>query len=107
MSMRFTGVAAATHASMTGAWLTDNRRLDKLEYDSSLVRAVGVPGEKLPPLRPSASVIGVVQASVAAELGLGPDVKVVAGTPICTRRRSAPARSATTRRISRSAPLRG
>ena len=26
LSMRFTGVAAASHASMAGAWLTDNRR---------------------------------------------------------------------------------
>ena len=28
LSMRFTGRAAATLASMSGAWLTDNRRLD-------------------------------------------------------------------------------
>ena len=33
LTMRFTGRAAATHASMSGAWLTDNRRLDRLEYD--------------------------------------------------------------------------
>lgn len=81
LSMRLTGVAAATHASMTGAWLTDNRRLDVLAYDPPLVKAVGVPAEKLPPLRPTASVIGVVQPSVASLLGLGPQVSVVAGTP--------------------------
>ena len=33
LAMRFTGEAAATHASMTAAWLTDNRRLDVLDYD--------------------------------------------------------------------------
>ena len=41
LSMRFTGRAAATHASMSGAWLTDNRRLDRLEYDPALVRKLG------------------------------------------------------------------
>ena len=25
LTMRFTGIPAASHASMTGAWLTDNR----------------------------------------------------------------------------------
>ena len=42
LTMRFTGRAAATHASMSAAWLTDNRRLDRLEYDpacSSAARA--------------------------------------------------------------------
>ena len=38
LTMRFTGRAAATHASMSAAWLTDNRRLDRLEYDPVLVR---------------------------------------------------------------------
>lgn len=81
LSMRFTGVAAASHASMTGAWLTDNRRLDILEYDDALVRRAGVDARKLPPLRPTGSVIGTVRAEVAADLGLPPDVKVITGVP--------------------------
>jgi xylulokinase len=81
VSMRFTGQAAASAASMTGAWLTDNRRLDRIGYDAGLIRAVGVDPSKLPPLRPTGSVIGTVQPSVAAELGLADGVKVVAGTP--------------------------
>ena len=36
--------------SMTGAWLTDNRRLDHLEYDAALLRRSGVAVAKLPPL---------------------------------------------------------
>ena len=48
LSMRFTGRAAATPASMAGAWLTDNRRPDVLDYDPVLVRASGVPSAKLP-----------------------------------------------------------
>jgi len=81
LSMRFTGVAAASHASMAGAWLTDNRRPDVLAYDPVLVRASGVPAAKLPPLVPTAGVVGTVLPAVAADLGLPDGVVVVAGTP--------------------------
>jgi xylulokinase len=81
LSMRFTGVPAASHASMTAAWLTDNRRTDHLVYDRTLVRRAGVPAEKLPPLVRSGSVIGEVRRSVADDLGLPPGVVVVTGTP--------------------------
>ncbi|HEY5110028.1 MAG TPA: FGGY family carbohydrate kinase, partial [Acidimicrobiales bacterium] len=81
LSMRFTGRAAATPASMAGAWLTDNRRPDVLEYDPVLVRASGVPADKLPSLSATASVLGTVLPSVAADLGLPDGVRVVAGTP--------------------------
>ena len=81
LAMRFTGVAAATPASMAGAWLTDNRHPDRLGYDPVLVGASGVPAHKLPPLRPTGSIVGGVLPPVAARLGLPPGVAVVAGTP--------------------------
>jgi xylulokinase len=81
LSFRFSGVAAASHASMTAAWLTDNRHLDRLAYDPVLVATAGVPAGKLPPLVPSASVVGTVRAEVAQALGLPPGARVVAGTP--------------------------
>ncbi len=81
LSMRFTGTAAATAASMTGAWLTDNRVADPLAYDPALVVASGVPAAKLPPLGPTAGLVGTVRADVAADLGLPDGVVVVAGTP--------------------------
>ena len=81
LTMRFTGRAAATHASMSAAWLTDNRRLDRLEYDAVLVRKAGLDPEKLPPLVATGSLIGPVRAEVASELGLAGDVQVVSGTP--------------------------
>lgn len=81
VSMRFTGVAAATPASMTAAWLTDNRGLSRLAYDPQLVRLAGLEAGKLPPLRPTGSVLGPVREDVAASLGLPPRVAVVAGTP--------------------------
>ena len=81
LAMRFTGVAAATHASMTAAWLTDNRRLDLLAYDDDLVRRAGVDAAKLPPLLPTGSIIGPVRDEVADDLGLPRGVQVVAGVP--------------------------
>jgi xylulokinase len=67
--------------SMTAAWLTDNRRLDRLRYDHHLVRRAGVAGRKLPPLVESGSVVGGVQRSVARELGIRPGIAVVTGLP--------------------------
>ena len=61
LSMRFTGIAAASPASMAGAWLTDNRHPEQLRYDPVLVKASGVPGWKLPPLVPTLSVLGEVR----------------------------------------------
>lgn len=81
LSMRFTGEAAASHASMTAAWLTDNRRLDVLDYDADLLRRSGVDRRRLAPLRRTGSVIGSVRAEVAAELGLPGGVQVVTGVP--------------------------
>ncbi len=81
LSMRFSGVAVASPASMAAAWLTDNRRPEQLSYDPVLVRSSGVPAEKLPPLRPSASTIGTVSPEVAATLGIGEETVVVTGTP--------------------------
>ena len=81
LSMRFTGVAAATHASMTAAWLTDNRDLATMAYDRDLVALAGVDAAKLPPLVPTGAVVGTVLDHVAADLGLPNGVQVVTGTP--------------------------
>ncbi len=81
LSMCFTGVAAASHASMAGAWLTDNRHLDVLAYDRVLVGRSGVDPERLPPLHRTGTVIGTVLPGVATDLGLPAGVQVVTGTP--------------------------
>ncbi|MGV0624798.1 xylulokinase [Mycolicibacter minnesotensis] len=80
LSMRFTGQAAASRASMTGSWLTDNRDLSVLDYDQVLVARSGVDRTKLPPLIPTGSIIGPVAPAVAAELGISPTAQVVTGT---------------------------
>ena len=81
LTMRFTGVASATHASMTAAWLTDTRRLDVLEYDENLVTWAGIDASKLAPLVRPSSVVGHVRDAVADDLGIGRDVPVISGLP--------------------------
>ena len=81
LGMRFTGRAAATPASMTGSWLTDNRLGREPAYDARLVRWTQRDASKLPPLVPTGSVLGTVLPSVAEELGIPADVPVVCGVP--------------------------
>jgi len=81
LAMRFTGLAAASLASMTAAWLTDNRSLEVLAYDDVLVRAAGVDADRLPPIVATGSVIGPVAAEVAPELGIPAGAGVVTGLP--------------------------
>ena len=81
LALRLTGVAAASHASMAAAMLTDNRDTTTCAYDVDLVRRAGVDAAKLPPLVPVGSVVGVVRDDVAADLGLPAGVQVVTGLP--------------------------
>ena len=64
LTMRFCGVASATHASRFALWMTDNRHLDRYEYDGHLASLVGIDTKYLPPLLPFGSVIGNVTPSV-------------------------------------------
>ena len=80
IGLRFTGRAVATPASMVLSWLTDNRPGAKHAYVPELITRSGRDAARLPPLVPTGTVIGDVQASVASELGI-PSVPVVAGIP--------------------------
>ncbi len=81
IGMRFTGRRAATQASMILSWLTDNRPKARRGYVPALVRRSGRDASRLPEIVPTGSVLGAVQAAVAAELGLPEGIPVVAGVP--------------------------
>lgn len=81
LTMRFTGIAAASHASMIAAWLTDNRHLDVLDYDDGLLRRAGIDPARLPPLRPAGTIVGPMLDAVADELGVPRGLPVVGGLP--------------------------
>ena len=80
LTMRLTGRATATAASMSGAWLVDVRG-DRTAYDRELLLLAGVSGEQLPPLLPPQSLVGPLLPEVARLLGLSPDVLVLSGMP--------------------------
>ena len=81
LTMRFSGVAAATHASRLAAWLTDNRDLSAYAYDARLLATVGLDDRRLPPLVPFGSAFATLAPGVADELGLARDTVVVTGVP--------------------------
>jgi len=78
LNLRLTGLARASHDSITGHWVTDNRDISAISYDDGLIVLAGLERSKLPDLVPTGSVLGGLAAAAAAELGL------LAGTPVVT-----------------------
>jgi len=80
LNARISGRQAASFDSIIAHWLTDNRDLTDVHYDSQLLAWCGLTERQLPELVPSASVVGEVLAGVADEWGLAPGTKVVTAT---------------------------
>lgn len=81
LNMRLTGQFAAGYDSIILHWVTDNRNIARVDYDAQLLSFVGVTRDKLPELKPAATVLGNITPDIARELGLRDDVRVVMGTP--------------------------
>jgi len=81
LNMVLTGQFAASYHSITLHWLTDNRDIDHVQYDSRLLNLAGIDREKLPDLKRGTHILGTIRPETAAELGLSPDVQVVMGAP--------------------------
>ena len=80
LNLRLTGLARASHDSITLHWVTDNRDISAIAYDDSVMGLAGLERAKLPDLVPTGSVLGGLTPAAAAELGLLPGTAVVAGT---------------------------
>ena len=81
LTARMTGVATGSPASRLALWLTDNRDLARVGYDARLVRLSGLPGERLPPLVATGSIVGGLSAPAADALGLREGTPVVGAVP--------------------------
>ena len=79
LNLRLTGLARASHDSITLHWVTDNRDINAVAYDDALIALAGLERSKLPDLVPTGSVLGGLAPSAAAELGLLPGTPVIAG----------------------------
>ena len=80
LNLRLTGLARASHDSITLHWVTDNRDINAIAYDDSLFELAALERRTLPELVPTGSVIGGLTPAAAAELGLLAGTPVVAGT---------------------------
>ncbi len=80
LNLRLTGLARASHDSITAHWVTDNRNINDIRYDDGLIDLAGLERAKLPDLVPTGSVLGGLSAQAAEELGLLAGTPVVAGT---------------------------
>jgi xylulokinase len=80
LNLRLTGLARASHDSITLHWVTDNRDINAVHYADSLIAMAGLDRGRLPQLVPTGSVLGGLTAAAAEELGLLVGTPVVAGT---------------------------
>ncbi|MBE7438574.1 MAG: xylulose kinase [Spirochaetales bacterium] len=78
---RLTGKRLAGFDSIALHWVTDNRNIDKIDYDRRLLSWAGVEREKLPDLVAPTSIAGDLLDECARELGLSGSIPVVMGTP--------------------------
>jgi xylulokinase len=79
LNLRLTGRFAATFDSILTSWVTDNRQPDAIHYHTGLVSRSGIDASKFPEIVPCTAVLGPLLPQVAEDLGLSPDVQVVAG----------------------------
>ncbi len=81
LNARLTGRCAATPDSITLHWVTDNRRIDRIDYDPRLLKLAQIDREKLPDLCRAIDILGPIKPEVADELGLPHHLPVIGGTP--------------------------
>jgi xylulokinase len=81
LNLRLTGRFAASYDSITLHWVTDNRDIDRIDYDDRLLRMAGLDRDQLPDLRSAVEILGPVTETAAAELGIPAGIPVVMGTP--------------------------
>jgi len=81
INYKLTGERFCTVDSVTTCWLTDNRNLAHVVYDSRLLATTGIDREKLPEIRYATDVIGMLTEEVTDTLGLPRRLPVVGGAP--------------------------
>lgn len=78
LNLRLTGRACSSYDCIALHWVADIRDPTAVHYDDTLLRISGLDRDRLPALVASATVIGELLPSVAAQWGL------CAGTPVVT-----------------------
>ncbi len=81
LNLRLTGLFAASYDSITLHWVTDNRRIDAIDYDADLLTMATLDRARLPDLRRASDILGPLQPAAAQALGLPAGLPVIMGTP--------------------------
>ncbi len=81
LNLVLTGQFAASFDSIAIHWVTDNRNIDKIDYNPGLLKISTLDRATLPDLRRAVDVLGPIRPEIAAELGLAENTQVVMGTP--------------------------
>jgi xylulokinase len=80
LTFRLTGRCTASQETMIPMLVVDNRSWSSTEYNEDLLKLAGLSRDKFPDLVPNKEIIGTVLPSVAKELGISPDTRVIAGS---------------------------
>ena len=62
LNQRLTGRFSASYDSIAAHWVTDNRHINSIDYDDTLLRMSGLERSKLPDIVPSATIMGSLPA---------------------------------------------
>lgn len=81
LNYRLTGRFASSYDAMQLFWVSDIRDINHIAYDPKLIAALGIDGDKLPPMTAATDILGPLKPDVAEAIGLMPDVKVVVCSP--------------------------
>jgi xylulokinase len=79
LNLCLTGRFVATVDSILTSWVTDNRDPSNVVYSNALLRGCGIDHDKFPEIVRCTDVLGTLRPQVAAQIGLGSGVRVVAG----------------------------
>ena len=80
LNLKLTGRTCASFDSIAAHWVTNNRRIDAVDYDPGLLAMVGLDRSRLPDLVAPGTIIGTVATAVAEELGVPAGLPVATGT---------------------------
>lgn len=78
VTCKLTGEIVSNPCTVFPLLLTDHRHPDQVDYDDRLVEMSGLDPNKLPPLTDKTATIGKILPYLAAELGLSPEIPVLA-----------------------------
>jgi xylulokinase len=82
VNMRFTGIFAASYASIQMHFMTDIRDINNIKYYNQIMKWVKLDPEKFPKdLRWSTDILGPIKDDIADQIGLKRGTKMVMGAP--------------------------